>query len=232
LATLPLRKKRNTAAVTILRDSPSFRGLDSESLREIEALCVDRRYETGETVFRQGEPGTALLGVVSGQIRITVNSEQGRELHLNLIESGEIIGEIAFIDGGLRTATGAAAVPTLCFTIQRSPFFALMDKRPQISRHLLSLLCERVRWTSQLVADSAFLSVPDRLLTRLHNLAPSGDVLADGTVKVLISQQELADFLGVSRQVVNGYLREWQKQGRVALSRGAITLTGFVSEPI
>jgi hypothetical protein len=68
------------------------------------------------------------------------------------------------------------------------------------------------------------LSVPDRLLTRLHNLAPSGDVLADGTVKILISQQQLADFLGVSRQVVNGYLREWQKQGRVALSRGSITL--------
>jgi CRP/FNR family cyclic AMP-dependent transcriptional regulator len=224
LATLPLRKKRNTAAVTILRNSPSFRGLDSESLREIEALCVDRRYATGETVFRQGEPGTALLGVVSGQIRITVNSEQGRELHLNLIEPGEIIGEIAFIDGGLRTATGTAAEPTTCFTINRAPFFALMDERPSISHHLLALLCERVCWTSRLVADSAFLSVPDRMLARLRDLSASGETTVDGGTRIRISQQELADYLGVSRQVVNGYLRNWQKAGQVRLSRGAITI--------
>jgi CRP-like cAMP-binding protein len=162
--------------------------------------------------------------VVSGKIRITVSSEQGQELHLNLIEPGEVIGEIAFIDGGLRTATGIAAEPTTCFTIQRAPFFNLMEQRPSISRHLLNLLCDRVRWTSRLVADSAFLSVPDRMLTRLKDLAPSGDVQDDGSTRIRISQQELADYLGVSRQVVNGYLREWQKTGQVALTRGAITL--------
>jgi CRP-like cAMP-binding protein len=211
--------------VNVLRRSRSFGGLDEASLGAIEALCVNRHYEPGETIFRQGEPGTTLIGVLSGKIRISVSSETGQELHLNLIEPGEIVGEIAFIDGGPRTATGTAAEPTSCFSIQRAPFFQLMDERPQISHHLLKLLCDRVRWTSRLVADSAFLSVPDRMLTRLRDLAPSGQPQSDGSIRIRISQQELADYLGVSRQVVNGYLRDWQKNGQVSLSRGAITLT-------
>jgi CRP-like cAMP-binding protein len=218
------RDSEIASAGDILRASPAFRGLDAESIARIEALCTTRHFGPGETVFRQGEAGTTLLGVISGRIRISVASESGQELHLNLIEPGEIIGEIAFIDGGPRTATGTAAGSTSCFAIQRAPFFALLEERPQISRHLLALLCERVRWTSQLVADSAFLSVPDRMLFRLKDLADSGAAQEDGSVKIRISQQELADYLGVSRQVVNGYLRSWQEQGRVKLSRGAITL--------
>jgi CRP/FNR family cyclic AMP-dependent transcriptional regulator len=215
----------NPAAADILRASPAFGGLDDQSLKALEVLCVNRRFQAGQTVFRQGETGTALFGVISGKIRVSVSSEDGQELHLNLIEPGEIVGEIAFIDGGPRTATGTAAAATTCFTIARAPFFKVLDRRPQISRHLLNLLCERVRWTSRLVADSAFLSVPDRMLTRLRDLAPSGDRLPDGRLRVRISQQELADYLGVSRQVVNGYLRRWQAAGRVSLGRGSITLT-------
>ena len=216
----------------IIRNSPAFRELDEQSLLEIQKLCVIREFGAGETIFRQGEPGHTLVGLLEGKIRISVTSKSGQELNLNLIEPGEIVGEIAFIDGGLRTATGTAVVPSQCITITRSPFLKLMDRRPQISRHLLALLCERVRWTSQLVADSAFLSVPDRMATRLLDLAQLHGRQVDQEVVVRLPQQELADYLGVSRQVVNGYLREWQKKGQVRLSRGTITLLpGFASEP-
>ncbi|MEM8768314.1 MAG: Crp/Fnr family transcriptional regulator [Pseudomonadota bacterium] len=189
----------------------------------MEALCRNKRFSPGETVFRQGEPGRSLVGVIAGKLRISVTSDDGQDLHLNLIEAGEVVGEIAFIDGGLRTATGTAAEPITCFLIDRVPFYELLDRRPVIGRHLLALLCERVRWTSRLVADSAFLSVPDRMLRRLQDLAPSGETTELG-VRIRISQQELADYLGVSRQVVNGYLRDWQEAGEVHLSRGTITL--------
>ena len=217
----------------IIRNSPAFRDLDAASLREIEQLCSFRHFAPGQPVFRQGEPGHTLVGLVSGKLRISVTSTAGRELNLNLIEPGEIVGEIAFLDGGLRTATGTAIERSTCLTIQRKPFFALMDRRPQISRHLLALLCERVRWTSQLVADSAFLSVPDRMAARLRDLAQAdGDVIPE-EIQLRLSQQELADYLGVSRQVVNGYLRAWQRKGQVRLSRGSITLlTGFGEEPL
>lgn len=216
----------------IISNSPAFRDLDSESLAEIRKLCIIREYEPGETIFRQGEPGHTLVGLLTGKIRISVTSSMGQELNLNLIEPGEIVGEIAFIDGGLRTATGTAVARSQCVTIARKPFFALMDRRPQISRHLLALLCERVRWTSQLVADSAFLSVPDRMATRLLDLAQLNERDVEREAVVHLPQQELADYLGVSRQVVNGYLRQWQKKGQVRLSRGTITLLpGFGTEP-
>ena len=217
----------------VIRNSPAFRNLDQTSLEEIERLCATRHFKPGETVFRQGEPGHTLVGLVSGKLRISVTSSSGRELNLNLIEPGEIVGEIAFIDGGLRTATGTAVEPSTCVTIARKPFLTLMDRRPQISRHLLALLCERVRWTSQLVADSAFLSVPDRMATRLKDLAQITDGQITEEIGVSLSQQELADYLGVSRQVINGYLREWQRKGQVRLSRGSITLlAGFGGEPL
>jgi CRP-like cAMP-binding protein len=215
----------------IIRNSPTFRELDATSLEEIQKLCAIREFRPGETVFRQGEPGHTLVDLVSGKIRISVMSASGQELNLNLIEPGEIVGEIAFIDGGMRTATGTAVAPCRCITIARQPFFALMDRRPQIGRHLLALLCERVRWTSQLVADSAFLSVPDRMVSRLLDLAQLNRGQVEQEVAVRLPQQELADYLGVSRQVVNGYLREWQKNGQVRLSRGTITLLpGFGTE--
>ncbi len=223
MATQAKEGRSNPAAGAILRQSPAFRGLDGESLREMEALCRNKRFSPGETVFRQGEPGRSLVGVIAGKLRISVTSDDGQDLHLNLIEPGEVVGEIAFIDGGLRTATGTAAEPTTCFLIDRKPFYELLDRRPVIGRHLLALLCERVRWTSRLVADSAFLSVPDRMLRRLQDLAPSGETTELG-VRIRISQQELADYLGVSRQVINGYLRDWQDAGAVHLSRGTITL--------
>jgi len=218
--------------VDIIRNSAAFRELDDQSLTEIADLCVTRTFNPGETVFRQGEPGHTLVGLISGKIRISVNSQSGQELNLNLIEPGEIVGEIAFIDGGTRTATGTAVVASRCITIARKPFLRLMDRRPQISRHLLALLCERVRWTSQLVADSAFLSVPDRMATRLLDLAQLRNREVAQEAVVRLPQQELADYLGVSRQVVNGYLREWQRKGQVRLSRGTITLLpGFGTEP-
>jgi len=221
----------DTAIMDIIRSSPAFRELDEVSLTEIQKLCVTREYAPGETVFRQGEPGHTLVGLISGKLRIAVTSISGKELNLNLIEPGEIVGEIAFIDGGMRTATGTAVSQSQCITISRKPFFSLMDRRPQISRHFLSLLCERVRWTSQLVADSAFLSVPDRMATRLLDLAQaeSREILEE--VVVRLPQQELADYLGISRQVVNGYLREWQQKGQVRLARGTVTLLpGFASQ--
>lgn len=217
----------NPAALTVLRNSATFGGLEPDLIEEIGALCSNRHYRAGEMIFRQDDPGNTLFGVISGRVRITVASADGQELHLNLIEPGEIIGEIAFIDGGVRTATGTAALATTCFGIQRAPFFALLERRPRLARHLLMLLCDRVRWTSRLVADSAFLSVRDRLATRLRDLQRNGAAQADGAVRIDISQQELASYLGVSRQVVNGYLQRWQADGLIELARGTITLRGF-----
>lgn len=213
---------RNAGAASVLRNSPIFEGIPADILAKVVALCQNRDYRRGETVFVEGQPGTNLFGVISGRIIITTGSAEGQELNLNVVEAGEIVGEIAFLDGGMRTATGRAAEPTKCFAIERAPFFQLLERTPTLSTHLLQLVCRRVRWMTRMVADSAFLTVPQRLAARLGHLARPAS--SGSGVEVRISQAELAQFLGITRQVVNSYLRAWQREGRVELARGVIRI--------
>jgi CRP/FNR family cyclic AMP-dependent transcriptional regulator len=212
----------NPGAMSVLRINPIFQGLPADILMSIGELCRSRAYRRGQIIFEEGSPGTKLYGVIAGRIMITTNSRDGQELHLNVIEPGEVVGEIAFLDGGVRTASGRAADACTVFEIDRTPFFELMARHPTLSAHLLQLVCKRVRWMTKLVADSAFLSVPERLATRLRDLARPA--LRPSESEVRISQAELAQFLGISRQVVNGYLRAWQREGRVELARGTIRI--------
>ena len=215
----------NPGAMAVLRSSPIFRGVADDVLTDVAALCRNRTYRRSDTVFEEGTPGTKLFGVMSGRLLITTTSDKGLELHLNVIEPGEIVGEIAFLDGGMRTATGRAAEPSTCFEIDRGAFFKLLERSPQLSAHLLQLVCKRVRWMTKLAADSAFLSVPERLAVRLRDMARPIDGRTDEpATEVKISQAELAQFLGISRQVVNGYLRAWEREGRIVLGRGYIRI--------
>jgi CRP/FNR family transcriptional regulator, cyclic AMP receptor protein len=207
----------NPGAMEVLRNNPIFRGLPGELLLRVSSLCRNREYRRGQVIFAEGTPGAKLYGVIAGRLLITTASGLGEELHLNVVGPGEILGEIAFLDGAVRTATGRAAEPTTCFEIDRAPFFLLLERSPQLSTHLLQLVCKRVRWMTRLVADSVFLSVPERLAARLHDL-----VGLDRRAEVRISQNDLARFLGISRQVVNGYLRAWERAGYIELTRGAI----------
>jgi CRP-like cAMP-binding protein len=212
----------NPAALSVLKGNPVFRGLPDRQLLEIAAICQNRRYRRGEIVFAEGTLGTRLYGVIAGRIMISTTSLEGRALHLNVAWPGEVVGEIAFLDGGKRTATGKAASPLSCFEIDRAAFFQLLDRRPQLTVHLLQLVCSRVREMTRSAADSAFLTIPQRLATRMRDLAQPQN--GPGTAEVRISQGELAEFLGISRQVVNGYLRAWQRAGRVELARGKILI--------
>jgi CRP-like cAMP-binding protein len=212
----------NPAALSVLRSNPVFRGLAEKLLFEIAAICQNRTYRRGEVVFAEGTPGTRLYGVIAGHLMISTTSLEGRALHLNAAWPGEVVGEIAFLDGGKRTATGRAASPLTCFEIDRTAFFQLLDRRPQLTVHLLQLVCARVREMTRSAADSAFLTIPQRLATRMRDLAQAQN--GPGPAEIRISQGELAEFLGISRQVVNGYLRAWQRAGRVELARGKILI--------
>ncbi len=208
----------NLSAKLVLQQNPIFGALSNDLIDLLAGMAKNRDYRTGETVFREGEPGDVLLGVISGNINIHAASTDGQSLNLNRICAGEIIGEIAFLDGGPRTASGEATEPTSCFAIPRPPFQRLMRERSELSEQLLILVCQRVRWTSDRVTDFAFLTPQARLGRRLLHLGAEQS-------EVRISQAELARFLGISRQVVNGYLREWQNAGAVVLKRGRIEIS-------
>jgi CRP-like cAMP-binding protein len=208
----------------MLQRSPMFRGLAPAVLERIAALATQRGYRRGEVLFRSGDAGDALLGVVSGRIRISTGNAEGREIFLNIMEPGDTFGEIALLDGGPRTATATAIEPSELVSLRRGPLFELLEREPKTALELLRLCGERLRWTSGLLEDSVFLDAPARLAKRLLSLGElHGEKTAAGN-RVRISQEELASFLGVSRQAVNEQLQDWKARGWVALGRGSITV--------
>ena len=212
------------AGKMMLQRSPLFLGLPGPSLDRIAGLAVQRSFRAGEIVFSQGDPGDALYAVVAGRIRISSGTEDGREISLNIMEPGDTFGEIALLDGGTRTATATASEPSELVSIRRDHFAALLEREPRVALELLKLCGERLRWTSGLVEDAAFLDAPGRLAKRLLSLSElHGQRTKVGTT-LKISQEDLATFLGVSRQVVNQYLQGWKAQGWVDLGRGSVTV--------
>src|SRR5688572_435612 len=111
----------NPGAMEVLRNNPIFCGLPADLLLRLSNMSRNRDYRRGQVVFTEGTPGTRLFGIIAGRLLITAASPLGEERHLNVVGPGEILGEIAFLDGAVRTATGRAAEPTTCFEIERAP---------------------------------------------------------------------------------------------------------------
>jgi CRP/FNR family transcriptional regulator, cyclic AMP receptor protein len=213
------------SAKTVVERDSLFRGLPKATLARIAALGLRRVYEKGALVFMRGDPGDSLCGVVSGRVRISASVPGGKEIFLNIIDPGDCFGEIALLDGQPRTATATAMVRTELIVFRRDQFLALLSTEPQLAAHLIRLLCRRVRWTAQLMEDSALLSVPARIAKRLLSLARLQDADSPGeAIKLTLSQEELAQFLSVSRQVVNQHLQVLKAKGWIRSGRGHVTL--------
>lgn len=212
-----------TARTVVERDS-LFRGLPNATLERIAALGSRRVYEKGALVFMRGDPGDSLCGVVSGRVRISASLPTGKEVFLNIMEPGDSFGEIALLDGQPRTATATAMARTELIIFKREQFLALLSTEPRLAAHLIALLCRRVRWTAELMEDSALLSVPARMAKRLLSLTHTSGTRTPDGIRLVISQEELAQFLGVSRQIVNQYLQVWKGHGWIRSGRGRLTI--------
>jgi len=211
-------------AQTILERTRLFRGLPAATIQRISALSFRRSYGHGAIVFAQSDPGDALYGVITGKIRISASSPDGREMFLNIMEPGDTFGEIALLDGHERTATASATAPSELIVITRDHFLDLLEREPKLISHVIQLLCQRIRWTSGLAEESALLSVPARLARRLLSLGKLHGHETPNGIELTISQEEVARFLGLSRQIVNQYLQDWKGRGWLALGRGKIVI--------
>jgi CRP-like cAMP-binding protein len=208
----------------VLRHNYLFRSLSDSTLEGIAALAAKRTFYKGSVIFSQGDEGDALFGVAAGRVRISASASGGREVFLNIMEPGDTFGEIAVMDGLPRTANAIALDDSALIVIQRADFLPFLEREPRLAIHLLKLMCERLRWTSELV-ESAFMEGPARLAKRLLILASlHGRAVRVGQLELRISQAELARFLGFSRQVVNQHLSDWRRLGWIELGRTQIVI--------
>ena len=211
---------------TLLTTHYLFRDLDPAVVERIAALGVTRGLDAGEVLFQKGDSGDALYGVLSGRIRISTNTPGGKELIFAIMDPGEVFGEIALLDGKARTADASAIGPSKLFMIHRRDFLVFLEREPRLAIHLLQLVCGRLRQTDELVEDAAFLALPARLAKRLLSLAEChGEPDPRGVrVELRISQNELGQLTGTSRESINKHLRRWRKKGWVALGRNRVMI--------
>lgn len=211
-------------AKTIIERNSLFRGLPPRTIEQIAALALRRSYEAEAVVFMRGDPGDSLYGVVTGRVRISASAPGGKEVFLNVMERGDAFGEIALLDGQPRTAAATTLSAAELIVIQRRDFLALVQREPKLAVHLIELLCKRVRWTSEQMEDSSLLSAPARIAKRLLSLADSHGRSTAAGVQLGISQEQLARFLGLSRQIVNKHLQTWKRNSWISLGRGSIVV--------
>jgi len=202
-----------------------FRDLDSSVIERVAGLSRAVQLSGGQTLFFKGDDGDSLYGVLSGHIRISSSEPDGKEVIFNIMGRGDIFGEIALLDGRPRTADAMAISDANLFQIRRIDFRDLMEREPRLTTHLLEMVCERLRVTSEMLEDSAFLSLPARLAKRLLRLAQyETPYSSQDSLEIKFSQAELGQLMSTSRESINKHLQYWRKEGWIDLGRGRIMI--------
>lgn len=196
-----------------------FNGLRREDLDQLARISRISTVPAGHVLFSQGDESDGLYCVVSGIVRITLTAEDGREITVNLLEDGEVIGEVALLDGLQRSAGAAALIETQVIFIPNQPFLKLLETSASLSRQIILMLCERLRATNDLVNRAIFQDLRQRLLVLLRQLALiHGRVDPKASVVDLdLTQGAIAQMLGASREAVNKQLRALVREGRVRI---------------
>ena len=184
------------------------------------------RYPAGEEIYAKGSPGQSMMVVLRGTAKMSSVSLDGKEIVLNIMYPGEIFGEIAILDGKERSADAVAMTDCELLVVNRRDLLPMLEKHADICMILLIILCQRLRQTSEQVEDILFRHLEARIAKALLHLA---EVAGLGSIRGLsvdlhISQRELANIAGGSRESVNKHLQIWQRAGLIDLSKGSILI--------
>jgi CRP-like cAMP-binding protein len=205
-----------------VRAQPLFQDLPPAAL---DPLCRSARVVRsgrGETIFLKGDPATSLFIVIDGAVRASSVSTGGRTAMLNLIGKGEIFGEVAALDGLSRTTDAIAHCDSVLLSIDRRELLDLIGVQPQLMMKFVVLLCGRVRATSEQVERLMLQSMPARLAGTIIRLAESG---SDGSLlRIEMTQQQVSEMAGMSRETVNKLLASWTTQGWIRLGPRALNV--------
>jgi CRP-like cAMP-binding protein len=190
--------------------------LDAETRAALRDEAIVRRYPRGSLLFAEGDPGHEVLIITDGAAKVVVTAPSGREVVLDVVEAGALLGETAAIDGGPRSATALALVPLEVLAIPQRRFRELVDSRPRLAGQLLQLFASRTRDAArrqlELGTNDALGRVCQRLVDLAERYSQSG---ADGrtVVDAPLTQGELAAWSGLSREAVVKGLRALRRLG-------------------
>jgi CRP/FNR family transcriptional regulator, cyclic AMP receptor protein len=211
----------------LLEQHPLFGRLAPEDLDGLLAYMRVARFPRRTVLFRKGDPGTNMMVVQRGRVKVCTHSEDGRELVLNLFSPGEVFGEIALLDGSERTADAVTLDDCELLVLERRDFMPFLQRHPDACMRLIGVLCQKLRQTSEFLEEALFLEGPSRLAKRLVHLAEAfGTPVAGGIrIDLQLSQQQLGSMVGMSRESMNKHLRQWRDEDLVRIEDGHYVIT-------
>jgi CRP-like cAMP-binding protein len=206
-----------------LRQHPYFRDLAPEALDQLCRYAKHTVLKRGATIFAKDDPGNSLYAVISGTVKISISSPDGRNAILNLIGPGELFGEMAVLDGQPRSADATANTNCEIFAIDRRDFLPFVLSQPTLGMKFIVLLCKRVRWTSDRAEQLMRRDLPGRLANTLLGLTETCRFDAESRT-IAITQQEISEMVGVCRESINRQLRAWALRKWIRVEHGTIAV--------
>lgn len=223
---------RNTPRVTsaeestvgLLRSVPLFAELDQDELEQFSRVAIPRSYPEGTRVFHEGDHSDACYIVKSGTFRVTREHPDGRAITLATLGEGDIVGELAMLDGEVRSAS----VETLggdgeLLALPAGDVRSLLERHPEITVKFVAALTRRLRAANERISRQSFQTVPSRVAGVLSQMA--ADESEDGRqVTIRMNQADLAQLAGTSRESVSRFLADLERSGVVKAGRGQVTI--------
>jgi CRP/FNR family cyclic AMP-dependent transcriptional regulator len=217
---------RGEDTVALLARVPLFAGMSEEDLSELAAVAVPRRFEPGETVFREGDQGETAYVIRSGKVRVTRNHSDGRTITLVELRQGQIFGELAMLDHETRSATVEAVEATAVIALLAGDLRRVLIRHPDIALKMLAAFAGRLRAANERLSRQSFQTVPGRMANVL--LAQVGQRQEEGAedrdVLIKATRAELAQLAGTSRESASRFLASLERAGVVTCGRGKVVV--------
>jgi CRP/FNR family transcriptional regulator, cyclic AMP receptor protein len=212
--------------VDVVRRAPLFQALDDEAASALQLEMTRSRMERGDVLFHEGDPGDTLYVIAEGKVKLGRTSPDGRENLVAILGPGEMFGELSLFDPGPRTMTATALAETQLLGLKHQSLTALLTGRPEVAKTLLAALAQRLRRTNAHLADLVFTDVPGRVAKALLDLSERFGRPVEGGIMVShdLTQEELAQLVGASRETVNKALADFATRGWLRLEARAVLL--------
>jgi CRP/FNR family transcriptional regulator len=210
----------------VLRRAPLFEALEDDSAAALEAGVTIVELARADRVFEEGASGNQLYVVLDGKIKLTRAAADGRENLLSVLGPGEMFGELSLFDPRPRTASAIAVTDSRLGALAHDDLRSWLTGRPDVALHLLQALAQRLRRANDVMADLVFTDVPGRVAKALLDLADRfGEVREDGLqVNHDLTQEELAQLVGASRETVNKALADFAARGWLQISARSVLI--------
>ncbi len=213
----------------VVRKAPIFQGLDDAAANTLRTSMSPVKLRKGQSLFKEGDDGDNLYIVTVGKIKLGTKSQDGRENLLMILGPGEMFGDLSLFDAGPRTATATAVTDSRLLVLGQEKVIPWVREHPEVSLHLLARLASRLRRTNEVVGDLVFSDVPGRVAKAIIDLGLKFGVKKDEGFLVNhdLTQEELAQLVGASRETVNKALADFAQRGWLRLEARAVMILDY-----